>query len=207
MLTTFLYTLNCPATGKIKYLGKSNQPFARLKSHIRLAKQSRSHKNSWILGLRTQGLNPVIEVLDEIPVAEWQFWEREYIRVFRAIGIKLTNGTDGGDGNLGGKASPTTRRKMSDSRKGRTQPVEVREKISAALKGRPRTPEVCERLSISHIGKFHTQRTRDKMSISRTGKACVQITRVKISRSMRGRKEGLICNRIQTTLSQCVTNS
>lgn len=205
--TTFLYTLNCPLTGEIRYLGKSDNPFKRFKGHLELAHVKQSHKNSWILSLRAQELKPWMELLDEAPVAEWQFWEREYIRVFRAIGIKLTNLTEGGDGSLGHQASTETRQKMRASHKGHRTSTETRNKIRSSLKGRPRSLEICEKLSVSHIGKSHSADTKRKMSVSRTGKACTQSTRLKISRSMRGRKEGLINGRIHTTLYPCVINS
>lgn len=162
--TTFLYTLNCPLTGEVRYLGKSNNPFKRLIVHTSTAGNTKSHKNSWILSLREQGLKPTMDLLDEVPVTEWQFWEREYIRVFRAIGIKLINGTDGGEGNLGGHASEATRRKMSETHKARHSVTPMsqatKKSISKALSGKSRPRELCERLSLAHKGKSWTTAQR-----------------------------------------------
>lgn len=65
-------------------------------------------------------ISPVLEILDEVPESQWQFWEREYIRVFKAIGMDLVNTTEGGDGV--------------------TQTPEIRKKIGTALKGKSFTP-------------------------------------------------------------------
>lgn len=116
MKTTFIYTLSDPRTGEVRYLGKSDNPFARFKKHLIRAKISDTHKNCWILGLRGLGLIPHMELLDEVPDSEWQFWEQEYIRVFQAIGIRLVNGTDGGDG---GATTRAKRLVLSDNERKR----------------------------------------------------------------------------------------
>jgi len=78
-----------------------------------------------------------MEILDEVPESQWQFWEREYIRVFRAIGVELTNQLDGGEGG------PTF--------KGRKHSKETREKIAAANLGKKKSKETCEKMSTNRI--------------------------------------------------------
>lgn len=43
------------------------------------------------------GLKPIIEIIDEVPVSEWEFWEIYWISQFKTWGFDLTNGTEGGD--------------------------------------------------------------------------------------------------------------
>lgn len=176
MKTTFLYTLSDPETGKIRYLGKSDHPFNRYRGH--LCDREKSHKTNWISSLKAKGLAPFMDLLDEVPDSQWQFWEREYIRVFRAIGINLVNGTDGGDGHsnpspesrescrrkqLGKPKSPETRARMRAARKGRKLTLEHRANIRAAQSGKnnhnfgkklphpgvPRSPECRAKISAS----------------------------------------------------------
>lgn len=116
MTTTFLYTLSDPETGKVRYIGKSDNPFKRFARHLH--KEGGCHKSNWVLELRSRGLKPTMELLDEVPYSQWEFWEREYIRVFRAIGFSLVNITDGGDGNGGYKYTEEVRAKMSASHTG-----------------------------------------------------------------------------------------
>lgn len=117
MKTTFIYALNDPISGKCRYIGKSDAPKKRVKGHLSRAKQLKTHRDAWISGLLKVGLRPVVEILDEVPEYQWEFWEREYIRVFTAIGFDLTNHTEGGDAppNLAGYKYP---KETYDSRRG-----------------------------------------------------------------------------------------
>jgi hypothetical protein len=136
-MRAFIYALNDPETGKCRYVGKAANPKKRFRAHINRAKASANHKDCWILGLRQRGLTPVLEVLDEVPAQKWEFWEREYIRVFRAIGFDLTNLSDGGGCGMEGKAQPESQRRG----------------VSRALKGRPKSPEHCLAVSRALTGK------------------------------------------------------
>jgi hypothetical protein len=143
--TTFIYAL-CEPTGEIRYLGISKNPKERFRCHLK--DPERNHRTNWISQLREQGQIPRLEILDEIPDSEWEFWEREYIRVFRAIGIHLTNGTAGGDKGpdcSGRKIALTAeqRRQRSETRIGEKNPFfarhhsdEQREKWKVSRKGR-----------------------------------------------------------------------
>lgn len=151
MDTTFIYVLTDPITGAVRYLGKSDKPFKRLKGHIRDSEPS--HKKNWIDSLKSAGLVPHMELLDEVPASQWEFWEREYIRVFRAIGIPLTNQCDGGENppNMTGTKRPPMsaeqRAKISRARTGR-----FAGKNSSRF-GAKNSPEHRAKLSASRIGK------------------------------------------------------
>lgn len=95
-MTTFIYALADPVSGKIRYIGKSDKPLRRLYGHNMAPGDG--PKGDWIRSLAGRGMQPRCEVIDEVPAVEWQFWEREYIRLYRAINIRLLNATDGGEG-------------------------------------------------------------------------------------------------------------
>lgn len=194
MKTTFLYTLSCPTTGAIRYLGKSDNPFKRFKQHIWDADRRKSHKNNWILSLRAQGLKPWMELLDEVPVTEWQFWEREYVRVFRAIGLKLTNLTAGGEGRNGDKVSSATRLKMSiahsgdkNSFFGKHHSLETRERLRRSNEGKCLSGVTKEKIGISGIGRRHSPEARAKIGAAHLGKPLSSEHRVKLSVSHLGK--------------------
>ena len=101
-----IYTLTDPITGEIRYIGKTKKNLVdRWYSHCSDYKLSRekSYKNSWIISLKRKGYKPIIEILDEVPENQWQFWETYWIAQFLNWGFNLTNMTKGGEGNNGGK--------------------------------------------------------------------------------------------------------
>ena len=97
MKSTYIYSLNDPETGQPRYIGKSNDPQYRLTYHIG-RKEKKSKKESWIHSLKSKGLKPILEIIDEVPDKDWKFWEIHYISLYRSWGFSLTNGTEGGDG-------------------------------------------------------------------------------------------------------------
>src|ERR1051326_624363 len=142
MLITYIYVLLDPETGLWRYLGKSDNPISRAKAHIKRCDENNSHKNNWIRSLRARGLNPRMEIIDEIPYSEWAFWEQEYLRIFRAINLPLTNSTEGGEAGPGGnnrgkKFSPSHCKNLSESHKGKP----------AWNRGNKLSPEICKKVS------------------------------------------------------------
>ena len=98
MKTTNIYILICPITNKVRYVGKANNISQRYKAHLNRARKHQVHKKNWILSLKKQGLKPIIEVIDVVPVEEWIFWETYWISQFKTWGFILLNYTNGGDG-------------------------------------------------------------------------------------------------------------
>ena len=115
METTFIYGLKDPRTDIIRYIGKTNNIEKRLEHHIANREYLNSHKNSWIKGLINNGISPKLEIIDEVPVDNWQFWEKHYIKLFKSFGAKLVNGSEGGDGGV----TKEVAEKISKARKGR----------------------------------------------------------------------------------------
>lgn len=116
--TTFIYVLKCPTTGAIRYVGKTDNAVNRLRTH--LATKSRCHRSYWVQSLLKQGLKPILEVIDEVPMAEWQAWEAAYIQFFFEEGHDRTNGTFGGDAPA---MTEESRRKNSESKQGPKNPM------------------------------------------------------------------------------------
>lgn len=179
MGTTFIYVLNDPRTNQIRYVGKADDPLERWKAHCKPDKKN-PHKTRWVLELLRLGLLPELEILEEVPKNQWQEIEREYIRVFRMIGIPLTNVSEGGEGVT---MTPEVREKIGRANKkhtypsgknhpnfGKHWPKEARQNMSLAHKGRPGPME----------GKKHTEVSKEKMRLSQTGKTHSLETRQKM---------------------------
>jgi len=95
---TFIYTLEHPITGEIRYVGKTNNPYMRFHDHCKKSYRCKTHKDYWINKLLKEGLRPVMSVLDEVSKVEWKYWEKFWIEQCRQWGFKLVNHTNGGDG-------------------------------------------------------------------------------------------------------------
>lgn len=87
----------------------------------------------------------MLVVLDEVPDYCWKEIEQSYIRVFRALGMRLTNLLDGGEGfssgdkhprpHLGKKWPAEIIRRQAEARRGLKRTPETRAKIAAKLMG------------------------------------------------------------------------
>jgi hypothetical protein len=102
MKTTYIYTLSDPRTNEVRYVGKTNNPVQRRSAHGVLTREVKSKKKSWIKKLKSLGLKPVFEIIEEVEESEWKFWEKYWIEQFRVWGFRLTNHTSGGDGCVSG---------------------------------------------------------------------------------------------------------
>lgn len=175
----YIYGLHDPRTGELRYIGQSIRPLERLANHKQ--ERSRTHRSNWIQSLRKDGLEPYMLLIDATPYGDdaWQGIERAYIAGARAGGIRLVNGTDGGDGvyglspesrarviagSLGRKASPETRALMSRNRKGRRHTPEHREYLSQIMRGREFTPEWRAKISAA-LNKLTDDQVREIRSL------------------------------------------
>ncbi len=121
METTFIYGLLDPKSNKLRYIGKANDPEARLAKHIREAKKSTSlHRLAWIRGLLNEGLIPKLILLMEVSRDQWSLVEKLLIFSLSDAGYDLTNMADGGEGGA--------------TARGRKRSQEARNNISQGLK-------------------------------------------------------------------------
>lgn len=150
MRTAFIYGLRCPLTGQIRYIGKCDDPKARLRGHLKDPKKN--HRTNWIASLKSQGLKPALEVIAEVADDNWQFWERSYIRAYHQLGFDLVNGSDGGEG---GRLTFETRAKISAARLGKKMSTETKQKLRFAHAGRKHSEEMRAKCRVAKGGKNH----------------------------------------------------
>lgn len=144
---TYIYTLSCPVSGTIKYVGKTVDLRLRYNSHL-CDKRKPSKVKSWIINLRRNGLLPVMEVIDECVGESWRFWESYWICQFKSWGFPLKNTIDGGIGLS--RIPEETKKKIANALLGRKLPVDVRMKLGK---------KVCQYdLNGKFIRKFNSER-------------------------------------------------
>jgi len=97
-MTTNIYTLTDPRTNQVRYVGKANNVSQRYKAHLNKARKHQIHKWNWIQQLKREGLKPIIDVIDVVPIDDWIYWERYWISQMKQWGFNLVNYTNGGDG-------------------------------------------------------------------------------------------------------------
>ena len=98
METTNIYTLTDPRTNEVRYVGKANNVKQRYKAHLNRARKHQTYKKNWLEQLRREGLKPIIDVIDVVPMGDWQYWETYWISQMKQWGFNLVNHTNGGDG-------------------------------------------------------------------------------------------------------------
>ena len=166
--TTFIYCLVDPRDDQPKYIGKANDLNRRLSEHI-LDKRV-TKKTNWIKSLKSKGLRPSIELIDEVFRKEWKFWEKHYISLYRSWGFNLKNHTDGGEGVeeiiamkiakalCGKKQSQKTKDKRLKSRK------EYQKETGMWAKSG--TYEKAKQTRLKNDSYAHTDETKEQMSVS-----------------------------------------
>lgn len=88
---TYIYALFCPIDFSMKYIGKSYDPYRRLKDHMADFRDCPIDRMLWIDELKIKKLKPIVEILDCVEIEKWQFWEEFYIGYFKSLGIPLFN--------------------------------------------------------------------------------------------------------------------
>ncbi len=181
MKKIFIYTLEHPLTGEIRYIGKTDNLKRRYAVHITPKElKSSTYRAKWINSLIKNNLKPIMNILDEVNYTDWKFWEDYWIRQGKAWGWNLTNATMGGEGG-GHPHSEETKNKLSESKKGYKNPNfgknisdESKRKVSEKLKGRkgisrPHTDEAKIKIGEASrgnkyaLGYKHSEETKNKM--------------------------------------------
>lgn len=109
---------------QIKYVGKTNQSLdKRLIQHLFEGRNNnKTKKERWINSLLKKEKVPTIDLIDEVHTEEWSFWEKYWISQVKSWGFNLTNGTEGGDEGgymLGHNHTNESKKKMSETKKGK----------------------------------------------------------------------------------------
>lgn len=100
MRTVYIYALIDPTNNQIRYIGKTVDPYNRLKHHRNPhISDTNIHKKNWINSLKSKGLNPEMFILDEIDCLdnEWIIYEQYWISQVKSWGFNLVNYSIGGD--------------------------------------------------------------------------------------------------------------
>jgi len=163
MYAVFIYALKEPNTDEIRYIGKTKNINQRLNEQLSEARRSpkHTHRNIWLRSLLRQNLKPSVEIVDEVPEAEWQAWEAAYIQFYLEQGCRLVNSTPGGEGtSLLGNKNPFF---------GKTHTAEARNKIAIASRNRAVSDQTRAKMSMATLGKKRSLETRKKLSESKRG--------------------------------------
>jgi len=142
--TTFIYELSDMETLTPFYIGKSNSPI----------KRKYFHKKEF-------GKNIILNVLDEVYLKEWVFWEKYYIELYYSWGFNLKNKNKGGNGPLNWSKEKKLQhsKKFKDNNHSKYYTKEIRGKMSKGCMGKS-----------NFAGKNHTLSSRNKISKSNLGK-------------------------------------
>lgn len=185
-MTVTIYTLECPTTGHVKYVGATKRLRRRYNCHV--SDPRSCDKTEWIRQLKLDGKRPIVGVLEVVESSnenDWQEAECFWIDTLRYYGCQLLNRYTGG--NKGRRSCFETRQKMSLARKGkpfsathkanlgsanraRVLPPEVIARMSALRKGIPRSAETKAKLSKAHKGKTLSVEHRRKIGLAGTGR-------------------------------------
>ena len=175
-----IYVLKDPETGEVRYVGKTKRSLrVRLDGH--LLSKSNDYRSRWIESLKNKNLSPTIESIELVSDETWAERETFWIRHYKKLGAKLTNGNEGGMGCH--NPSDETRAKISFASKNRSQ--ESRQKISDAHKGRKRDDETRTKISNARTGMKFSEEHKTKMSVASKNMSAEH--RKKISNAGKGR--------------------
>ncbi len=127
-----VYSLVEPNSDVVRYIGCTRRtPEKRLERHLN--QPYKSPKNDWIKSLKLQGLRPEMNVIvDGLTEEEAYLMEKEYIKLFKSVGARLTNVTTGGKGTSGFKVSEEYKNRLRSEKKGIPLPRKMIEAAAIA---------------------------------------------------------------------------
>jgi predicted GIY-YIG superfamily endonuclease len=76
----YIYSLKDPRDYQIKYIGKTVDIDRRRKEHSQIHRNKKSRKNSWVAHLVKNGMQPIMEILEECEKSKWVEREKYWIR-------------------------------------------------------------------------------------------------------------------------------
>lgn len=169
-----IYTLTDPRDNMVRYVGKtSRDPIRRFYGHWSC--RGKSHSVRWVKVLKSLGLKPIMDVIDEVEDERWIQEEKFYISYFKFLGFNLTNLTEGGEGHSGRPIPKEVCDKIVASRRRNgtlTKPsLETRIKMKKAIDEKKKkygsfwSPEERERIVSSRVGRKFSEKARQKMAL------------------------------------------
>ena len=118
----YIYTLSHPITNEVRYVGKTINLKRRYKQHLYDKRQS--HKASWVRSLKSEGLKPILTVIEECD-DNWQERENYHISQYD----NLTNHKIGGGVDYVRTTTEETREKLRQANLGKILSDEHKEKL------------------------------------------------------------------------------
>lgn len=186
----FVYTLSDPRTNDIRYVGWTVDIKRRLYLHIWHSTrkyETNRHKARWIAALLNAGVDPKISVIESGLGDGWKEAEPRWIKHFRAAGSRLTNLTDGGQGNPGAVVKESTRRLISANGKGKGFWKKGLAFAAVANRGRKLSPEHVAKVVQKNTGKRRSVEFCAAISERNRGRTASPETRALQSSIRRGR--------------------
>lgn len=118
-MKTYIYTLEHPETGEVRYVGKTINIKRRYYQHTNkkiCKKLLNKHLGNWLLSILNKNLKPILNIIEECE-NDWIQSEIYWIEQFKVWGFNLLNFTKGGEG-FRHKHSEESKKKMSLAQKG-----------------------------------------------------------------------------------------
>lgn len=148
-IMTIIYALIDPRNKQVRYIGQTIQKLPRrVQGHL-YRNDHNPHKVAWLNQLRSLGLKPIAEVLEEVDDIVADEKEQYYIAKYRNFGDWLLNADSGGRQNR--EISDETRKLMSAKSRGRQQSESTKAKRSASLLGREVTDAMKKALASGRV--------------------------------------------------------
>jgi hypothetical protein len=194
---TFIYVLIDPIDNLIKYVGKSDTPEKRRKQHIQESVSEFSYANTlkvnWIKNIVSQGLEPVMQIIDEVPKTEWRFWEKHWEDLLLSWGFPLKNGDDCGRGGLTSQTQEARKKirfaylnKSYEERYGVEKAAQIKQKLRDYRLNM--STDKKKEFQAKRKEKITPERQREinkKVSASRLGQRLSEAQKKKISQSLK----------------------
>jgi group I intron endonuclease len=169
----YIYGLHLAGSNRIRYVGQTVRPTLRFTRHKTDAFCDGDHWHypiyRWI---RKYGKDRIeMTILETVPLHQIDEAEIRWIALYRSKEVRLLNVTDGGNcPSRGVKLSAETRRKLSESGKGKIISPEAREKIRQARLGTKTTGTALENHRAAHqslefrakMKRIHAERTPEE---------------------------------------------
>jgi group I intron endonuclease len=147
----YIYSLSHPLTNEVRYIGKTINIKRRYKQHL-YDNRVKSHKGSWIQSLKSQGLKPIMEIIEECTDQNWEDREKYWIEKFD----NLTNMKKGGNGGDDYKryVSEESIEKIRQANLGKVFSKEHRDKIGNSMPSRKINIDGIEYKSVMHASRM-----------------------------------------------------
>jgi group I intron endonuclease len=159
-----------------KYVGKTKCFNTRIKQHLNKDRFIyKSYFYNWLNKQLLEDKEYFIDILEEVDDSNWKEKEKYWIKHIKENGYKLTNMTDGGDGNnnqvfteeskerrrqkmLGHKLSEHTKKLISEAHKNKIVLESTKQKLREINLGKPCSEHVKELLS-KEVNQYTLQGT------------------------------------------------